>query len=127
MPLAATGSDREKLDFLLQLSLEQVRALEADDMNAFDHILAAKSAVINSFQDARALADSDSSLAGVILHIQDADKAAQRLLYSKTGRIMRQLTELGQQKRARHAYQSPGGVRADASPPETSRFVDRGT
>lgn len=127
MSLAAHGSDREKFDFLLQLSLEQVRALEADDMNAFDHILAAKNAVVGSFQDARALAASDSTLAGVIQHIQDADKTAQRLLYRKTGRIMRQLTELGQQKRARHAYQSPGGVRADTPPPDASRFLDRGT
>ncbi len=125
MSLAGAGSDREKFDFLLQLSLEQIRALEADDMNAFDHILAAKNAVTASFQDARSLVASDSTLAGVILHIQDADKTAQRLLYRKTGRIMRQLTELGQQKRARSAYQSPGGVRADTPPPDASSFVDR--
>ncbi len=127
MSPTATGSDREKFDSLLQLSLEQVRALEADDMNAFDHILAAKNALVGSFQDARALVASDSALAGIIGHIQEADKTAQRLLYHKTGRIMRQLTEIGQQKRARHAYQSPGGVRADAPPPDASRFLDRGT
>lgn len=127
MSFAATGSDREKFDFLLQLSLEQIRALEADDMNAFDHILAAKNTVTHSFQDARALVASDSTLTSVILHIQDADKTAQRLLYRKTGRIMRQLTEIGQQKRARHAYQSPHVVRADTPPPDASRFVDRGT
>ena len=127
MSLAGLSGDREKFDLLLRLSLEQVRALEADDMNAFDHILAAKDAVIASFQDARALVAADSTLANVISHIQDADKSAQRLLYRKTGRIMRQLTEIGQQKRARFAYQSPGGVRADAPPPAASRFVDRKT
>jgi len=127
MSLAATGGDREKFDFLLQLSLEQVRALEADDMNAFDHILAAKNAVVSSFQDARALVASDSTLAGVILHIQDADKTAQRLLYRKTGCVMRQLTEIGRLNRARCGYQSPGGVRADLPPPDASRFLDRGT
>ncbi len=125
MSLAGAGSDREKFDFLLQLSQEQVRALEADDMSRFDHILAAKNAIITSFQDARSLAASDSALAGVILHIQDADKTAQRLLYRKTGRIMRQLTEIGQQRRARSAYQSPGDARADAPPPDASSFVDR--
>lgn len=125
MSLPGTHSDREKFDLLLRLSLEQVRALEADDMNAFDHILAAKNAVIASFQDARSLVASDSSLAGVILHIQDADKAAHHLLYRKTGRIMGRLTEIGQQKRARSAYQSPGGIRADTSPPDASSFVDR--
>lgn len=125
MPPAGLSGDREKLDFLLRLSLEQIRALEADDLNAFDHILAAKDAVIASFQDARALVASDSALAGIVLHIQDADKSAQRLLYRKTGRIMRQLTEIGQQKRARFAYQSPGGVRADTPPADASRFLDR--
>lgn len=125
MSLAGTGSDREKFDFLLQLSLEQVRALEADDLHAFDNIVAAKNAVINSFQDARALVAADSTLAGVILHIQDADKTAQRLLYRKTGQIMRQLTEIRQQKYARSAYQSPGGVRTDAPPPDASSFMDR--
>lgn len=127
MSLAASGSDREKFDFLLQLSLEQVRALEADDMTAFDHILAAKDALVASFHDARALVASDSTLAHVISHIQDADKSAQRLLYRKTGRIMRQLTEIRLQQRARHAYQSPGGVRADTPPPQAPRFVDRGS
>ncbi len=125
MSLAGTGGDREKFDFLLQLSLEQVRALEADDLHAFDNIVAAKNAVINSFQDARALVAADSTLAGVILHIQDADKTAQRLLYRKTGQIMRQLTEIRQQKYARSAYQSPGGVRTDTPPPDSSSFMDR--
>ncbi len=125
MSLAGISGDREKFDFLLQLSLEQIRALEADDMNAFDHILAAKNTIIASFQDAGSLVASDSTLVNVILHIQDADKSAQRLLYRKTGRIMRQLTEIGRLGRARFAYQSPGGVRAEAPPPDASRFMDR--
>jgi len=126
MSLSMTGSDRDKFFYLLQLSSEQIRALEADDMFAFDRILAAKDAVIASFHDARAMAASDASLGTVIQQIQDADQAAQRLLYRKTGRIMRELTEIRRQHKARQAYQAPQSAPSGASPTDTPRFVDRG-
>ena len=109
--LLATGNtERAKFGYLLELSQEQVQALECDDMFAFDRILAAKRTLIESLSDARGLLAADPTLAGVVTRIQDADKMAQRLLYRKVGRIMREMNELNQQKKARGAY------RTDAAP-----------
>jgi len=102
---SATGNtERAKFGFLLELSQEQIQALECDDMFAFDRILAAKRTVIESLNDARSLMSADPTLATVVTRIQDADKMAQRLLYRKVGRVMREMNELNQQKKARGAY-----------------------
>ncbi len=126
MSLSTSGSDRDKFFYLLQLSGEQIRALEADDLYALDRILAAKDAVIASFHDAHAMAASDASLGTVIRQIQDADKAALRLLYRKTGRIMRELTEIQQQRKARQTYYAPQSAPSGAPSAEAPRYLDRG-
>lgn len=117
----STGSDRDKFDALLHLALEQVQALETDNFSEFDRIMAAKDTVIASFRDARGLSASDLAIAGIIQQIQEADKAAQHLLYRKTGLLMREMTAIQQQKQARHAYLSP----ASDTPREMPRFMDQ--
>ena len=108
MSLAAGNTERAKFGFLLELSQEQIQALESDDMFAFDRILAAKRTVVESMRDARSVLAADPTLASVVTRIQDADKMAQRLLYRKVGRIMREMNELNQQKKARGAYRTAG-------------------
>ncbi len=125
---SATGNtERAKFGFLLELSQEQIRALECDDMFAFDRILAAKRTVIESMNDAQAVLSADPTLVSVVTRIQDADKMAQRLLYRKVGRVMREMNELNQQKKARGAY-PPSGQRAAAKPigflPDTPSYLD---
>jgi hypothetical protein len=124
----ATGSvERAKFVFLLELSQEQIQALECDDMFALDRILAAKRTLIESLNDARGVLAADPTLAAVVTRIQDADKMAQRLLYRKVGRIMREMNELSQQKKARGAYQPTSGREA-AKPigflPDTPSYLD---
>ena len=129
---AATGNtERAKFGYLLDLSREQVQALECEDMFAFDRILAAKKTVVESMKDPRGVLAADPTLAAVVTRIQDADKMAQRLLYRKVGRIMREMNELNQQKKARGAYGYAGAFaarRAASRPigllPDTASYLD---
>lgn len=128
MSLTAHTTERAKFGYLLQLAHEQIKALEMDDMNAFDRILAAKRALINGLTNARSLVEADQTLEGVIIQIQECDQAAQRLLYRKTGRIMRELSELQQAKKARRAYYKSAQAaprRAYPFQPDTPRFIDQ--
>ena len=106
MSLVTGNAERAKFGYLLDLAQEQVQALECDDLFAFDRILAAKRTVIESLRDPRSLMASDPTLISVVARIQDADKMAQRLLYRKVGRIMREMNEVNQYQKARGAYGS---------------------
>lgn len=121
----AANTERAKFGYLLELSQEQIQALECDDLFAFDRILAAKRTLIESLSDARGTLAGDPTLEGVVARIQDADKMAQRLLFRKVGRIMREMNEMGRQKKARGAY----GDAAQPKPPlgflpDTPRYLD---
>lgn len=126
MSIATGSTERAKFGFLLELSLEQVQALETDDLFAFDRILAAKRTIIESLHDARSVMTADPTLAGVVTRIQDADKMAQRLLYRKVGRIMREMNELNQQNKARGAYRPTSGrtVKPIGFLPDTPSYLD---
>lgn len=127
MSIATGNTERAKFGFLLELSQEQVQALECDDLFAFDRILAAKRTIIESLNDARSVMAADPTLATVVTRIQDADKMAQRLLYRKVGRIMREMNELNQQKKARGAYRSSSGREATKPIgllPDTPSYMD---
>ena len=100
----AAYTEVAKFDYLLQLAHAQIEALESDDLFAFDRILVAKRQLIESLTDAHSLVNADPALATMVARIQDADKAAQRLLYRKVGKIMREMSEINLQKKARGAY-----------------------
>ena len=127
MSTAAANTERAKFKFLLELSQEQIQALECEDMFAFDRILAAKRTIIESMSDAQAVLAADPTLASVVTRIQDADKMAQRLLFRKVGKIMREMNALNQQKKAGGAYR-PSGQRASTKPigflPDTASYLD---
>lgn len=128
MSLSSASSEREKFDYLLQLAQEQIKALETDDMYAFDRILAARKTIIDSFVDAAGQMAADATLQTVVTHIQDCDKSAQRLLYRKVGRIMRAMSELHQAKQARRAYFNSSGRQPsllNQFKSESARFVDQ--
>ena len=127
MSLAARNAEHAKFKRLLELAQQQIKALEADDMLAFDEILAAKRLLIESLQDARGMLTADSAVETVVSRIQDADKAAQRLLFHKVGLIMREMNRLNQQEKARGAYRREA-LPAPAKPlgflPDTPMFMD---
>lgn len=127
MSTATGNTERAKFGYLLDLSREQIQALECDDLFAFDRILAAKRTVIESMNDAQAVLAADPTLASVVTRIQDADKMTQRLLFRKVGRIMREMNEVNQQKKARGAYRNTMGREA-AKPlgflPDTPSYLD---
>lgn len=128
MSLASHSADRAKFGYLLQLAQEQIKALEMGDMDAFKRILAAKRTLINGLTNAHAMIQADPSLAGVATQIQECDQAALRLLYRKTGRIMRELSELQQAKKARRAYFKSAQAaprRAYPFQADTPRFIDQ--
>ncbi len=125
MSTASATAERTKLTYILELSREQIHALETGDFSAFDRILAAKRSLIGGLTETRHLIDTDPALASVVSAIREADGMAQRLLYRKVGRVMRELNEMNQYKRARGAYAS----RLSSAPlgllPDASRFMDR--
>jgi hypothetical protein len=100
MSLMTSNTERAKYGYLLQLSQDQIKALEVDDLFAFDRILSAKRSVIESLSDSQTLVAADPTLVTLVSEIEDTDKAAQRLLYRKLGRIMREMSELNQVKRS---------------------------
>jgi hypothetical protein len=119
MSLTARNAERTKLKRLLELSQQQIKTLEADDMLAFDEVLAEKRVLIESLPDGRAALAADPSLGSVVSRIQDADKAAQRLLYQKVGLIMREMNRINQQEKARSAYRRE----TPAGPPKPIGFL----
>ncbi len=127
MSTATAATERANLRYILELSQEQVRALESNDLPAFDRILAAKRSLINGLTDARHLVASDPALASVVAAIREADGTTQRLLYRKVGRVMREINELNQYKRARGAYACRLAPPPVGLLPNASRFVDMGS
>ena len=126
MSLASNSAERAKYGYLLQLAREQVQALESDDFFAFDRIIAAKRALIGSLVGARALLAVDPLLQKQVTQIQELDAAAQRLLYRKVGRIMREMAELQQFKKAHRAYRRPERRPVPARfAPDASSYMDR--
>jgi len=126
MSLITGNSERAKFGYLRELALEQITALETDDLIAFDRILGAKRSIIESMRDTPSLLAADPTLLGVVTQIQDADKMAHKLLYRKVGRIMREMDALNRQKKARGAY---GVDRAAAKRtigflPDTPSYLD---
>ncbi len=124
MSTASAAAERAKLTYILDLSREQVQALEADDFSAFDRILAAKRSLIGGLTETRHLVATDPALATVVSAIREADGMAQRLLYRKVGRVMREMNELNQYKRARSAYAARLSSNPVSLAPDASRFMD---
>lgn len=126
MSPAIDTAERAKLDYLLELALEQVQALEREDMCGFDRILCAKRGIIESMRDTCRLMAHDPTLEGVIASIKDADLAARKLLYLRMGQIMREMDTLNSKKKARNAYSSDRTPtkRIRASLPDSSSYLD---
>lgn len=126
MSLATGNSERAKFGYLMDLALEQITALETDDLIAFDRILGAKRSIIESMRDTPSLLAADPTLEGIVIQIQDADKMAQKLLYRKVGRIMREMDTLNRQKKARGAYDADriSTKRTIGFLPDTPSYLD---
>ena len=126
MSLATKSTECAKYGYLLQLARDQIKALESEDMFAFDRILDAKRALIESLVDGSTMLANDPVLRTQVAQIQEMDKTAQRLLYRKVGRIMREMAELQQFKKAKRAYARPSGVATvQHFRPAESGFLDQ--
>ncbi len=127
MSLAARSAERATLKRLLELSQQQVGTLESDNLLAFDAILAEKHTLIKTLKDGPAILAADPSLETLVARIQDADKAAQRLLYQKVGQVMREMNRVNRQEQARSAYHQ-AAPSATPKPigflPDTPMFMD---
>ncbi len=127
MSLAARNAERTTLKRLLELAQQQMKILEADDLLAFDAILAEKNTLIKTLKNGPSILAADPSLETLVLRIQDADKAAQRLLYQKVGLVMREMNRVNRQEQAWGAYHQ---TKPSASPrpvgflPDTPMFMD---
>lgn len=127
MSLAARNAERATLKRLLELSQQQISTLESDDLLAFDAILAEKQTLIKTLKNGPAILAADPSLEALVLRIQDADKAAQRLLYQKVGLVMREMNRVNRQEQARSAYHqaAPSAARKPIGfLPDTPMFMD---
>ncbi len=126
MSLAARSTERTALKRLLELALNQVTVLEADDLPAFDAIMAEKRTLTKRLQNGPAILAADPSLETLVARIQDADKAAQRLLYQKVGFVMREINRVNRQEQARGAYrQAPSAApKPIGFLPDTPMFMD---
>jgi hypothetical protein len=128
MSLSAYSTEREKYYLLLQLSQEQIKALEMDDLFEFDRIMQAKDDIIRSFGATSGLIDADPALASICSEIQARDTTAMRLLFDRLGKLKRQIAELNQYQTARNAYRSTANVTAPQArifANNTPRFIDR--
>jgi uncharacterized protein YhaN len=127
MSLTARNTERTKFMALLALSQQQIAALEADDMLRFDEILTEKRILIESLTQQCSIVTADAALESLVSRIEDADKAAQRLLFAKVGVIMREMNRLNQQEKARGAYRREAPTAAPRPLgflPDTPMFVD---
>lgn len=127
MSLTARNSERTKFYRLLELSQQQIQALEADDMLLFDEILDAKRTLIESLHSSRSSVTEDAALESLVGRIEAADKAAQRLLYAKVGVIMREMNRVNQQEKAHGAYRQEAPAPAHRPLgflPDTPMFID---
>ena len=127
MSLTARNTERAKFTALLELSQKQIKALETDDMLRFDEILSEKRNLIESLVDTRNSVTADTVLESLVSRIEDADKAAQRLLYAKVGVIMREMNRVNRQEKARGAYRREAPSAATKTIgflPDTPMFID---
>jgi len=126
MSLAVRSAERTTLKRLLELALKQVSTLEADDLPAFDAILSEKRTLTKSLKNGPAILAADPSLETLVVRIQDADKAAQRVLYQKVGLVMREINRVNRQEQARGAYyQAPSAAPKPVGfLPDTPMFMD---
>ena len=96
-------------------------------MLRFDEILAEKRVLIESLTGSRSSVTADTALESLVSRIEDADKAAQKLLFAKVGIIMREMNRLNRQEQARGAYrrETPSAApRPLGFLPDTPMFVD---
>lgn len=127
MSLTARNQERAKFRSLLSLAQSQITALDADNMLRFDEILTEKRILIESLVSSRGPINEDAALESLVSRIEDADRAAQRLLYAKVGAIMREMNRVNQQEKARGAYhrETPAPARRPLGfLPDTPMFVD---
>lgn len=128
MSPAANASEREKYYRLRDLANAQIKAIEREDFNEFDRIMAEKDDVIRGLGSIDALLDADPALSTVCDEIRDRDKTAMRLLFDRLGRLKRQIAGLNQYQTARNAYRvgsqptkGPESLFANDAP----RFIDK--
>ena len=127
MSLTARNDERAKFRSLLSLAQSQIAALDADDMLRFDEILTEKRILIESLVASRGSITEDAALESLVSRIEDADRAAQRLLYAKVGVIMREMNRVNRQEKARGAYHREASTpvhRPLGFLPDTPMFVD---
>jgi hypothetical protein len=104
MPTQQTWTEDAKIKFILQLSRDQIRALQANDFPTFQRILTAKGAVIGSLRPGNAMAEREPAVRAMLKQIKDSEHEAERLLTKQLGSIQDRLSDIKRAKQARRAY-----------------------
>jgi hypothetical protein len=93
-----------KYNYLLELSLEQLRVIETRDQKRLAEIMEQKWSVIRSLSGTRELMKSEPSLPGIIAKIQQADKLAEIKLTARIGTVRDQLCQINKRRSAKRVY-----------------------
>jgi len=96
--------DRDKFDSILQLSHEQIEAIDSGDFERFQSILTRKGELIGSMQNTQSVIDTDPTVKGVIEQIKASEHDAEALLRTRLEGVKRQLTDLRQFQTAGSQY-----------------------
>jgi hypothetical protein len=126
MAPTTTAQNRAKFDKILQLSRDQYRAIESNDLDKFRSILTAKGDLIGSLSGTRQVVEQDPSIHAVIEQIKESEKKAENLLSQRLETIGLQLTEIHRARAAKCEYRKVNRKLPSFVPdPNTPMIFDR--
>jgi hypothetical protein len=96
--------DLEKLRYLLKLSQEQIAAIQREDMDRVDRILAAKGALIETISNVKLAVSINPEVEELVEEIKKNEEKAQEMLEFRLHAIQNELITVRKQKKARGAY-----------------------
>ncbi len=101
-----SSAERAKYHAILQLSQQQIAALESDNFAVFQALLTAKGKLITNLEQAGTLLESDASFAALVERIRSCEQRSETLLTARLNQTRLRLGELRERKTARRAYES---------------------
>jgi flagellar biosynthesis/type III secretory pathway chaperone len=97
-----------KYNYLLELALEQLRAIECGDQKRLQLIIEQKWSLIRSLSGTKELMTKEPTLPGIIERIQKADKLAETRLAARMGTVREQLCQINKRRSAKRVYCQAG-------------------
>jgi hypothetical protein len=95
---------RSKFESILELSQDQLAALQNGDVMRFRHALAAKGAVIESIAGSMDNPITDPATLAIIENIQESERQSEILIKTRLSTTRQELAQMEQSKAATKAY-----------------------